>query len=560
MWFSPPWSRFPDAGEFDAGRKRRRRRFWMLAALAVAGLASLWPAWRWWRYRLVEQGLVQAEVYMAREEWHPAELLLDQNLAEHPRDPRVLRTLARLLDRIERPDALIHRHTLNLLDPANDADWIATALTAIRFGNWPAARVALASASAPAQAGPDWLRAAAALDLGTRDQPALVRHLAALHQLVPADIRVELNLQLARVDDPAAAVYLDARTQLGRMARGPDHRITATLALITSGQRRDAPESLARIARRIFPSLTFGEQEARVALIEHMKQQPAPEVEEVVRLLRHLAEQKRAAEARRWLAELPPALRNAPLVLDAEAGLCADLADWPALRQVIGRGGWGGGSPHVLDAAFGAQAAFARGETGEQLRQWKLALTYGENDTHACDLLVRLAVLWEWPDKARQALRTALVTNAVSPATLARLVRLAALAGDTQTLAQALEQWHRAEPKFPELTDRRLYIGALLGNLEANERDELAASPPKTAPFQLAAQGLLALRGPTTAARIEALAAAPRNAKAPVEVRLVHGLLLQRAGRQAAAEPELESVRRETLLPEERALLAAAGR
>jgi len=368
---------------------------------------------------------------------------------------------------------------------------------------------------------------------------------------------VALNLQLTRLDDPDAATREDARIRLARIAREPDNRITATLALLAAGRRADRPESFAKIARRIFPLRQFAEADAQDVVLLHMKAQPAPSAEEVVRLARYLAELGRAAEARDWIVLLPPALRETRAVIEVEAGLCADLADWPALQAVIGRGAWGGLAHPAIDAAFAAHAGEARSDPGEKFRQWHQALVLAGADSRLGSVLVRLAVLWSWAHEARQALDLAAGSNAVPPVTLARLVRIAAAAGDSEALAAALGRWYILEPKYPELEDRLIYVTALRGTLSEKQQDELATAAPSAAPFRLAAQGLVALRTDRQPARLVALADMPRAGNAPPEVRLVHGLLLRAAGRSAEAEQQLESVRREPLLPEERALFEA---
>ncbi len=551
MW-DWPWSRFPQPEDYDPRlRARRRRIFWIVAGVVAVGLAGAWPAWRWWKDRLVATGVARAEASVERQEWRVAQLLLEQNLASHPNDPRVLRGMARFLDRLGQRDALFYWRALLEQKPASDADLIAAATAGLRLGDRALAREALAAASANAKSGADWLRPAAGLELVEGRWARAREYLGVLHRLDPKDVRAEVNFQVARLDDGSATEREDARARLAGLARHSALRIGPTLALLASGQRADAPESFGQVARRIFPGRRLEEEDAMFALIEHMKQQPSPNEEDAVRLVRYLAERARAREARLWLAELEPAVRALPPVREAEAGLNADLADWPALRVLLEKGAWGGAATNALAAGFAAREHFARGDEAAAMAQWRLALAASETDARGAALLVRLAVLWGQPEAARLALRMTRAPARVLPDTLARLVRLAAEQGNTRALWQAVERWAAAEPSKTELADRSLYLAAVLDELTAPQRAGLAGAP-STSEFRWSAQSWVALNGAGDRARWEALVAQPVVAAAPASVRLLRGLLLRRLGRNAEAGGWLDGLARGELLPEER--------
>ena len=552
-----PWSRFPSARDFEGtGKRTRWHRWWLAGSLAVVGLVAVGVVLvpRWLRAR----SLRQAQSYLDENDYHRAQLVLEQAVQVNPRDFAARRMLVNFYARVSLPRALAGWRELLALEPGNEANHLGLAGVALRLGEKATAREALAGVGATGQAGAPYHRLAAALALAEGDQPNLARELAALGRLEPDNLRMQFNAAAAEVFSSDPVRVAAARARLEALARGGPLRLRATLQLLQFVPAGPGESGYAALAQRLLPGPAAPAPGDFTALLNQLKALPQPEPADAAEFVQWLCANGRAREALDWVATLEAATQGAEPVLAARVQAAASLRDWTALRGVLQAGAWGPMAGGVLDLAFRARAQRELLTVTPALATWDKAVKLAAQSPEGLHGLEKLAALWAWPEARDQALWQTTRSFPGEPEAWRELALAAESADDSARLSVVLKAWAMAWPGDRSVQSSRVFLGVVRGEPDpALAREARAALTRSDALPEEIAAGAWVLAGEGRAA--EGLAALDQVAGKMTgrpRAALIYCVLLSEAGRTAESGRFLAMASSAALLPEERALLA----
>jgi thioredoxin-like negative regulator of GroEL len=529
----------------------------LIAGALVYGVA--WPKLRLWQQG---RSVLEADRYERNGDYRRALLTLEQTVQLYPRNADARRRLANFLERLGQRQSLEHWKELVRTEPGDAENLIGLAAAALRFGEVETGRQALAQLRETGRTSKDYHRLSAGLALMARDGPALESALVELVRLQPADLRIQLNLAITRLQsgDPLKAEA--GRAALLALAGSDGIRTRAVVELLNDLSRRwprpaaGRAEAFAELAAALTPAAgpTFEPRERGdpvERLISYAMRQPAPDPEDVGALMSWLILNGRAGAAFAWLDGLPENIRRSLLVTAPAAEAALRTSDWPHLRRLLLAGAWGPVSAGVVEAAYAAR---------ERRHGWAGAVEAGQASLTALRLLLRLSDAWGWPEEQRQVLTAISQRFANEAWAWRRLISYALTRGDAEQLWQIYQRWSRALPGDATVQIEAAIVGLLLekrGAPTAEVTAEFARQQPAN-PGATVAQALALWRGQRLEEALPLLAALPGSVWEEPRYALAYGLMLSAAGRARESEPLLNRAAADRLLPDEQILIEQA--
>lgn len=536
--------------------------------LLVAGYMIGRPALSKWRYN---RDLKNAAQYEKDGDLRSAMLTLEQLTRLHPVDSHVRRVLGGFYERIGQVESVTVWREAYEMDPTNAEGRLGLARSAIRFGDRQTAWSVLADFRPDETHRMEYHRLRAGLALLERDLPTQEEHLAALVELSPDEPRVRLNLAALRIAGADPTKRTAARAILLELARGSAVRIRAVVELLGDVARRwpqPAPArsaALQELAEALTPArgplLEFPGQVDHIdRLVTYAMTQPAPSPEDVVSLTAWMSANGNAQAASQWIDSLPPELVGSAMVRSAAMDLAVRLRDWPRMQTLLREGAWGPVPAEAVEQAFRAhRLADAESRSG-LASAWSGAITTAQGSPPALRMLLRLSQIWQWPAERRQVLVAIARSMPRESWAWRQLISDSLGRQNSEQVWQVYQDWRRALPGEPLVRTEAAIMGFLLGRRSVPDTTETSGyqqeQPGQSGPVIAHALALWrAGRVPEAAATLDRLKnsefAEPRYA-------LARAVILSEAGRPAESEALFARIDAELLLPEERALVAAA--
>lgn len=537
-------------------------------AVLVAGYYLGRPIFSKYRY---DRDLNSAERFEKEGDFRGAMLTWEQLNRLHPADPEARRRLAAFYERIGHQESVAVWKEAVELDPDNNQGHLGLARAAIRFGDRETARTALQKLSAEGPNPAEYYRLHAGLALLDRDVRAQEENLAQLALLEPDNARVRLSLAIIRLLDPDGPKAAGARTVLLELARTDQVRMRAVVELLSDIARRwptPVPErdvALRALATSLTPArgplLAMPSQMDHIdRLIHYARAQPDPEAEDVISLANWMSLNGQTEAALQWIDTLPAQLADHSLLKTAHAELAIRLGDWARLRRLLLAGAWGPVPTEAVEQAFRVHAQAGSDRSAGIQPGWAAALEAAKSSPAGLRLLLRLAEMWAWPAEYRQVLLTIARTMPRETWAWRRLVSAALSSADSEQLSQVYSEWRLATPGDPVVQVESAIMGHLLGrrrSAASTETAEYVRQQPLNPGAGVAhALALWRERRVTEAAAV--LDALPATVFHEPRYALARGVVLAEADRAIESEELLDRAAGERLLPEERALVAAA--
>lgn len=491
----------------------------------------------------------------------------------HPADAEARRRLARFYERAGQRESLaIWREAIEL-DPHNPEGRLGLARTALRIGDLAAAREALEKADGAARQSPEFHRLRAGLAFLERDTLAQEESLVELARLEPEDDRVRLNLAIIRLRDPRGPKAEAARAVLLDLARRDKARMRAVAELLADIARRwPAPTPEREVALRALsgaltpprgPLLVMPSQVDHLErLVRYAMEQPAPEPEDVISLANWMSSNGRTDAALVWIDTLPKALTDNPLLRTVQADFAIRVRDWSRLRNLLLAGAWGPVPSEAVEQAFRVQSGPMRDQPGGGRVGWSAALDAAKASPAGLRMLLRLTETWEWPAEHRLVLLTIARTMPRETWAWRELISQALIEGDSEQLWQIYGEWRLALPGEPVVQVESAIMGSLLGRrriFTTAETAEMMDRQPRQ-PGAAVAHALSLWRAGRAAEAVMVLDGLALPVYNEPRYALARGVVLAEVGRAGESEEMLNRLAGESLLPEERELVAAARR
>ena len=560
-------SRFPKMGGSAVARPIRGR-WWIATACAIVLLAAVvyWYAWPAFRGRLIAHSLRMARGYIADKDYRAAEITLQGELQDHPHNHEARRLLAELYGRVDASRELAVWQQLVELEPEAAGNQIGLARAALHTRNLALARGTLESIGPDGRANAEYLQVAAELARLAGDRKALERALAALVRLDPSDDRTAYSLALLQLtqNDTRAG----ARERLVEWARGDRLRIQANLELINDLNRNKDSREIGLLSAAILaphPGLSQNwvggsAKPDLFNLVEYMKRQPHPTVEDVLALSRWLRGHGFAREAIDWLESLAPALRTNPVVMEESARDVLALGDWSKLEALLLAGAWGPLPEELVTKAFSARQQRADGELSRSIVTWNETFALARDSAASLNVRVRLAGAFGWPRETEQALWQVVQFAPGEVQAWQALAAAAEAESSAEKLVVVMTAWAENSPADSPVHCDLVLLKILLGRSDAANRAALknyAEMQSRTAAATAALALDLARQGhqADAAKMVEPIAGSPAL---PPRVNLACGLVLAQGPYRDLAQKCLDLAAQVRLLPEEEQQLKAA--
>lgn len=554
-------------------RQKRAKTVRLIAVATAAALCLLVaayfvgrPALSKWRFN---RDLKHATKYEQEGDLRSAMLLLEQLNRLHPSNADIRRRLAGFYERAGQMESVVVWREAIDLDPVNPEGRLGLARSAIRFGDRQTARQALTQLEANEANRIEYHRLRAGLAFLERDFAAQEEHLTALERLVPADPKVKLNLAVLRLANPAGPQASMARETLLGLARGTEVRIRAVVELLSDVARRwpqptpDRDAALRNLADALAPArgplVELPSQVDHIdRLVAYAMTQPSPTAEDAVSLANWMSLNGHTEAALQWIDSLPESVSQSTVVRTAMTEFALRIRDWSRLQALLRAGAWGPVPAEAVEQAFRAhRTASARSGV---VSGWTAAMEAAKGSPPALRMLLRLTELWEWPAERRQVLLTIARSMPRENWAWRQLISDSLGRGDGEQVWQVYQEWRRAVPGETVVQIEASIMGFLLGRRPVPGVSETAGyveRQPANAGAAVA-HALALWRAGRHAEAAAVLDALPRAEFNEPRYGLARGIVLADAGRAAESEELLDRASREPLLPEERALVAAA--
>jgi hypothetical protein len=211
----------------------------------------------------------------------------------------------------------------------------------------------------------------------------------------------------------------------------------------------------------------------------------------------------------------------------------------------------------VLLLAFGARLQREQGAAERSAGTWRDAVRTARESLGALRVLVRLAVVFQWPAEIEATLWTLVRLHPGERAAWTALAAGAEAEGSADKLVEVLEMWTRLQP-FDEQVRADLLLVKVLLNRTPLQPAELGRHPNRPGPdlpAALAAQAMMIARLGRTAEAAELLAPLPTTGAIAPRVSLARAFVLAENGATTQALAALALAARVRLLPAEQALL-----
>lgn len=402
-------------------RNKRLRMLLVLGGLAlVAGLGYAGATFGKPRYKAWKEAraLAQAREYLAKRDAENARLALDVALLTSPGSPQAWRVAADLLEQIGAAQTLRLRRQVVQLAPDSMPDRAALVATALRFRDLPTARDALADLT-PEQAGrPEVLRAALAYALATDAAPVADALYDRLRALSPDDDGLVFAQATLHLRHPNPEKSDAARARLAAFAEEPARAPDACRALLADALVRQDHAGARSWADRLvaLPEATLDDQLQLANLRLLVEGRPLAEIlpplqtragasaDEAVKLARWLLAQRRGPDSLRWLQGLPPELAAAPAVADLRAQLQFQRSAWDEFQAELAAGAWGPVPPETVKLALAAHLLGKRERPALRRQIWDEAVDSTAQNLAGLRMLVRISGFWEWQEETERAL------------------------------------------------------------------------------------------------------------------------------------------------------------
>jgi predicted Zn-dependent protease len=540
----------------------------ILAAVGVL-LAFLGkPAYR--RYK-EERAASRAEAFMVKGDFRNASLSARQALLLNTNNLAAVKVMAALAEASRSPLVLDWRRRVLDLEPSTENRLhLAAAGLRVQRPPFPLTAEMLKELAPAASNTPNFQVLSAELALKTKRQDLAATHFEIASRLEPTNRLHRLNLAVLRLGSTDPATANAARVELVALKSDPALAAVALRWLVGDFAQKGELKTAEQLSRDLLVTrgCIF---EDRLELLTTLDQARSPLLDKEIDLARQVARtnassayslsawfisHERAAEAIKWLTNLPPALMKEQPVPLARVDAYSALKDWSGLARFLTGEKWG--ELDFLRFAFLSRVAAERGEPIAVESEWRKAVLSAGDRLGSLASLLNLAGIWNRPAAREQMLW--LIAERFPRETWAfrELDVIYTRAADTRGLNRLYSALMKRDSNDLVARNNFAATSLLLGNNVAQAHEiakEIYQAKPgdpiivSTYAFSLLMQN----RATNALAVMDGLSEAQLDQPT---VALYYGLVLRKTGQTKKAAASMERARRATnLLPEEQALL-----
>jgi predicted Zn-dependent protease len=558
----------------------------VLIVVSIAGLLLLagggYPVYKFAHqaYRLARQAhlIKQARNYLAKPDEPKALLFLQRALRYNSKDVEACRLMAELAERTRSPGAFLWRSRVVELNPCSVDDRLALAQTALTFGDYASAIIALEGVDAAGKKTAAYHNIAGAVAAASARPARAEAHFLEVTRLEPQNAVPQLNLAVVRLLSTNEVTLADARTTLRRISANPTNstlRCQALRELAADALRHKQADTALALSIQLLleTNSVFADrllhlndlQETRnaefsraLADFQREATQGTNAPVKIYELALWQIAKTGPKDALAWLNSLPRITQtNHPA-----AFLIADcqilLQDWWGLQVALDQQNWG-------ELEFLRHALLARGCRGRELTapardEWSLALKAALNQEGSHVMLLRLATQWNWRTEQIELLW--LIVNYYPNEKWAALALKQGLfaGGQTPSLMKLFSLQAKRSPADLDVKNDLAICALLLKAKELNPH-ELAREVYQKAPTNASYASTYAFSLYLQEKHAEALKVMQQLKPIDLEnpsIAGYYGLILQATGSHEKARLYFQRASKARLLPEEQKLFDRA--
>ncbi|MGB8167258.1 MAG: tetratricopeptide repeat protein [Chthoniobacteraceae bacterium] len=562
-----PW----DLVNIEQTRWYKKPIFWIAVAALACLLLLLLPRvqvrYRAWTER---RGIQRAAQAYLRGDFKQAVVDARGVLKKNPHSPEATRIVAKSLEAMESPQALVWRRELDTLQSGDSENLLGMAAACIKTGDFDGASRALQKLKPEDQKTARFHDLAAKVARRNRDTASAETHWQEAVRLEPKNDEFRLGLASVQLESRAPETRAAALEALGKMAANPAQRIAALRVLVADSVVHSEKSRTRQLAAELAadPAAEFTDKVSCLAVLRtardakasaylaELQALAASDSEKIYKLMSWMNENNLALVLLEWVNTLPPELTAQPPVCATVADAYARAADWNGLKAKIENANWG--EMDYLRLAFLARALDRLNEENAAAAAWNNALALAQTRPDWLEVLGRVTKAWGWKQRAEDTLWKLSGTDRV-PRWAAEFLWSAALARqDTPKLYEASKLLMKADPGNLVVRNHHIALALLTGQT-ADAPLQLAETHYQQTPQTLAVGVTYGLALFQQGRAAEAVAVMERYK--PEELRrfptsTYYAIFLAAAGQAERADEYFQIGAKGALLPEEKALVS----
>lgn len=548
-----------------------RKTLIFIAVMAVVGFGG-WFGRKMYRKTTESRLVSEARMYLAKSDLRNASLCLQRAFQINPSDVQVNRSMADMYAQVGSPMALNWRIRTAELQTNNMEYRFEWARTAIEMGDTASALQALRGVDKKSHATAEFYKLAGALAWNLHDPVDAEKQYSQALQLEPTNEAIVLNLATVRLVSTNQGVASQARAALqGISATSPLHS-AALRALATDAADHKSYQKAIEYEQQVVndTNAAYADKLGYLQLLylagspqftvwkTTLEIDAAKSPSRAYALGHWMQVQEGSAVALRWLDGLPANLQtNLPVPLaitDCQIG----LKDWNGLLRAVQNVNWGELDYYRLCLASLANRSLGNNDSADMT--WQDALTISSHHLDRLSKLNTLTATWGWAPERKQVLDQIISQFPGETWASDQLMTLLYAQGQTQELADLLNQMYSAAPSNAGVKNNLASV-LLLEKSDLNKAYRLAQEAYGSAPDNpyfactYAYSLLLQSRNQEAAKIVGALKA---NYLKDPSIAAYYGIVEAQAGNTKAAAPALKMAQTARLLPEEMQLVRQA--
>ena len=541
----------------------------IVALLVVGGILAAPRVQRLSIARKERQYAGRAAEFFSKGDLKHAVLDARSALDLNPKDVEANRIIAKSLESLGSPDAILWRKRLFSIAPGDPENSAALAKAAFVAGDIAIAEETLDQLKPADRDTALYHEVAAGIAVSKEDAAGAESHWAEAVRLNPAEDTYKLKLAALRIKSNTPAARTSALEAFEQLRAKDAYRIVALRALIEDAMSHDR----SRRARELVDDLvacreaTFFDKIWRLsvlravndpksaAYLSELKESAVSKPEDLSQLFDWMNRSNLALMVSDFAATLPAGVAAKPPVSLTIADSYVKGLDWKKLRTFTMAASWG--SLDFMRLAYLSRALSRLGETSGAENEWRKSLAAAQGDALRMQMLLKLVQGWRWEEGTDDALRKLSVDETPPLWVLQALWAVSLKAGDSSELFRLSSLITKMDPKSVPARNKFIWL-SLIRHAEYSYPHQLAEKLYRENKTNINVATTYALSLYLEGKSFEALAIMlpfkPADLREP-SVALYYGMFLASAGKIEKAVEFIDIGESAPLLREERELL-----
>jgi predicted Zn-dependent protease len=551
------------------------RKTFIILLCSIAVLLAGYVGYRSYKVWKCNHLMGLAHQFLARADGRNALLCAQQVLRSDPRNLAAARMMGQLSEAARSPSALLWWTRVVELNPCSLDDRLALAQAALLMRDYAAATNALAGVDAAGQSTVAYHTMAGKVAAAANQPARAEAEFGEAARQDPDNQNVQLDLAVVRLHGSNDLDQAEARITLQRICLNTTNSFLRCQSLrelaVDALHHQQTAEALSLSKQLVEETNSaFEDRLLRLEVLQKtgdagfqptlaaFQREAAGDPAKISELATWQMAKTSPRDTLAWLLTLPPDMRTNQTVGLLIAENDTALQDWRGLQASVQPQYWA--ELEFIRHAFLSRALRGQGLEDSAQAEWELALKDANGRKASLDMLLRLAVQWNWESESEDLLWTIVKQNPGDQWAVRTLAQALYLDGHTRSLMQLFNQESQRDPSNLS-TKNDLAVTAMLLDAQELKPYDLAREVYQQSPTNAAYASTYAFSLYKQGKNAEALKVMKTLTPLELETPAIagyYGLILKATGDRARAEAYLDWSARARWLPEEKALFDQA--